>query len=762
VIILFSTLKKSLIYLCLLWLCACSLLRARPDVDLTQQERFAFFQDERAPIKKPVHIHWDQHSIPFIEASEDSDLAFAVGAVHAHLRLAQLELLRLASQGRLSEVAGPFSVVENVDQFLRTMNFPLAAQNSRAVISDEAWQWVVAFTNGINWYIEQMPRPPVEYQVLGTKPRPFEPMEIVTIGKLIGVDLTWAIYLKYIKLQENSHWQEIYQQELKKLEGAQATAPIRNPIEIINLIKNFSKSGSNSVVVSGQKSQSGSGLIASDPHVGLFLPNFWILMGMKSPSYHALGLMIPGVPFIGVGRNAQIAWGGTNMRAISSHLYLLDKEDETSLQQAKSQLSRRWWFSKDMNLRHSSMGPIINDLPYFEPKSQPGPIAMDWLGWRGSDELTAFLKVMRAKNWSQFRSAFSDYQIPAMNMLYADRKGEIGMVPAYGQPVLKKTEETLNLIKTKDNPIVGVLRPTEQETPHNPESGFIASANNKPFENPPIPYSLSYASNQRFLRMKELIAPRAKVDVNLLKQLQLDIYSDQSYQLKQTWFAFAQDLQLSPELQPAYEELKQWDGHYHAQSKGAALFELIVYHAWQQRLAEVDERSWRKRYLSQQSEPGELLSPWFKTLSQEKLRESFVKWLELAHKDWLNRPTWGDLHVQTQMSPMGFLPLVGSRFRRQTYPLSGGNNTLNKAGRRLSNQQEQVTYGASARHISDLSDLDNNFFVLNGGQDGWLFNQNIDDQTKLWQAGQYLQIPLSEEGVRQHFKAFKQKISPQN
>jgi len=454
--------KNTFLFMAVYALTACSVITSRPDPTLSQDERFDFFTQNKAPLKRPVTIRWDSYSVPFLEAENDTDLAFAIGVVHAHLRLGQMELLRLASQGRLSEVAGPIPMVENIDQFLRTMNFPLAATNSRPKISDEGWQWVVSFTDGINWYMRQMPRPPLEYQILGIEPRPFDPMDIITIGKLIGVDLTWAIYLKYIKLQENPSWLAFYEEDLKKLEGAHATSTIGNSMQILKLIKNFTKSGSNSLVVSGSKSSSGSGLIASDPHVGLFLPNFWLLMGIKSPSYHSVGLMIPGTPFIGVGRNRDIAWGGTNMRAISSHLYLWDVEKDGPLIRREEVIPRRWWTNKTIAIRQSEKGPVINDLSYFDQKSQLGPIVMDWVGWRGSDELTPFLKVMQAKNWKQFRSAFAGYQIPAMNMLYSDREGHIGMVPAYGQPVLKDSRHTLNLLKKSDNPVVGILKPTEQ------------------------------------------------------------------------------------------------------------------------------------------------------------------------------------------------------------------------------------------------------------------------------------------------------------
>ena len=72
------------------------------------------------PVEKPVAICWNQHHVPFIEAKTDQDLAVALGIVHAHLRLGQLELMRRIAQGRVSELIGSSGVA--MDQLLRTLD----------------------------------------------------------------------------------------------------------------------------------------------------------------------------------------------------------------------------------------------------------------------------------------------------------------------------------------------------------------------------------------------------------------------------------------------------------------------------------------------------------------------------------------------------------------------------------------------------------------------------------------------------------------
>jgi penicillin amidase len=78
------------------------------------------------------------------------------------------------------------------------------------------------------------------------------------------------------------------------------------------------------------------------------------------------------------------------------------------------------------------------------------------------------------------------------------------------------------------------------------------------------------------------------------------------------------------------------------------------------------------------------------------------------------------MHVQRLQHLLGNLPLIGGRYRVAEYAADGRNDTLLKAAHELSGEKGRVTYGATARHVSDLADPDAHWFVLLGGQDGWL------------------------------------------
>ena len=71
-----------------------------------------------------------------------------------------------------------------------------------------------------------------------------------------------------------------------------------------------------------------------------------------------------------------------------------------------------------------------------------------------------------------------------------------------------------------------------------------------------------------------------------------------------------------------------------------------------------------------------------------------------------------------------------------------------KTAHATTNERHATRFGANARHISDMSDLDSNYFVLLGGQDGWLNSSTFMDQVPLWRSGDYIQLPMRLESVR--------------
>ena len=67
--------------------------------DQKTAQRVQDFPTQGLDLKAPARIYFDEHQIPFIEAGHDDDLPYLLGMVHAHLRLAQMEVFRRAVPG---------------------------------------------------------------------------------------------------------------------------------------------------------------------------------------------------------------------------------------------------------------------------------------------------------------------------------------------------------------------------------------------------------------------------------------------------------------------------------------------------------------------------------------------------------------------------------------------------------------------------------------------------------------------------------------
>jgi penicillin amidase len=64
--------------------------------------------------------------------------------------------------------------------------------------------------------------------------------------------------------------------------------------------------------------------------------------------------------------------------------------------------------------------------------------------------------------------------------------------------------------------------------------------------------------------------------------------------------------------------------------------------------------------------------------------------------------------------------------------------------------RHNVLFGSDARYVFDLSNPDENHFVLLGGQDGWIGSTTFLDQLALWQSGGYIKVPLRPEAARRN------------
>jgi penicillin amidase len=284
----------------------------------------------------------------------------------------------------------------------------------------------------------------------------------------------------------------------------------------------------------------------------------------------------------------------------------------------------------------------------------------------------------------------------------------------------------------------------------NPQSGFIASANNKPTASLPV-VGFTFSANDRILRLKELLSNAERIDMPFLAALQRDVKSNAALAISQVISAEAKSLDLSPQQQSVLDKIKNWNGEYEATSVGALAFELVfsdlVTTGFSRMLsAEVAAAHQQWSYAERNFEKD------LTAIVETKRREILLAAIDSAGMTMTQYSSWGDIHRLSVGHVLSAIPVLGTFFVEADLPVSGSRETIMKTAHGAASTRHAAQYGSQSRHISDLSDPDGNFFVLLGGQDGWLGSANFADQLNLWQQGEYIQIPLRLGSIKQLFK----------
>ncbi|MEM7123253.1 MAG: penicillin acylase family protein [Pseudomonadota bacterium] len=725
------------------------MLTPLPD-ESTVETRLATIPTEGAPVEGAVRIYWDSHQIPFVEADHDRDAAFALGLVHAHLRLGQMELFRKVSQGRVSEMGGPLAT--DIDYGLRILNFERTAEAIEADLPPATREWLEGFVAGINFYVDNTETLPLEFRVLNLQREPWTVRDILTMGRLAATDITWLVWFSLLPLRDRDDWPDLW----ARLIGNGSVPILENGdgAEIASFNDLFgytSRSGSNSVAVAPSLTANGSAIMANDPHLGIFVPNIWLVAGVKSPSYHVVGLMGAGLPVFAIGRNPSIAWGGTNLRAASSDLVDISSLPPDAITDRQEEVGVRWWFDDTVTIREAPAGPVVSDAPQFAGLTE-GPLALSWVGHTPSDEVTTFLKVSQATTFEQFVGAFETFAVPAQNMLYADVDGNIGKIMAARLPRrgAEPPEDVIIAIEEHAQAWDQSISTADLPASYNPEAGYLTSANNRPAGSP-VPVGYFFSPDDRVDRMAEMIETSPGVDVDLLAALQQDVYMASAVDLRDAIARQVDTLDaataLAPDQAVAWQAITAWDGHYNLDSRGAVAFEAFraafLAKFYQEIVGGEDWEAFAGMDRTQEITLDDIAGA-----DQAVLRAAMGEGFAAASGAYASGDTWGDRHRLIIQHPLANIPIVGSRYRFLDLPAGGSSESLMKTAHGPAGERHQVRYGSQARHISDMADPDANYFVLLGGQDGWFNSTTFLDQVDLWQTGEYVQVPLTVATVR--------------
>lgn len=738
-----------------------------------------------AILDEDVTVIRDDIGVPHIEAQSDADLYRAQGYVVAQDRLFQMDLSRRQASGRLAEAVGEAAV--DTDKFFRTFSLRNAAEKSWEGYDEESKQVLEWFAEGVNAFIGEAKGNDTlsyEFSLLGYEPEEWTPVDSLAIGKFMAYDLggNWSsLAVRHWALGEfpEDKARELF---IEYPEDAPSIieANISNQVKVAgafdaSLVPN-EFNGSNNWVVSGDKTESGMPLLADDPHLGLSTPSIWYQMHLSSPEQNVSGVIFAGVPGIILGHNEKVAWGVTNVGPDVQDLYIEtpNPDDPTQFryegewEQAevrKEPIKVKDGETVDFEVVVTRHGPIISDVLYDE--AEPGALfSMQWTALEPTLELQAVLAFNKAADWDEFETALEDFQAPAQNFVFAATDGTIAY-KANGRIPIRKTGDGQLPVPgdSADYGWEGYVPFDELPTVVNPESGFIATANNEVVEDS-YAYHITdfWAQPYRYERIAEVLEASDNLTPEDMMQLQMDqknLYAEEF--LADMIRAVSTE---SDEFEEVLTMLADWDGVDHADQPAP-----LVFHKWMKQLPHT---------LLADSFPEDVyeLMPGKNHITDAMLRESFAgndgawvseyggagKWLTDAlatslseveeeygddQGDW----QWGEYHQLTFPHPLaGASAIFASILNPDPQPLGGSNITVQAAA---FDEEGNVDHGAAWRFVADLSDLSSAHHIVGPGLSGHMKSDFFHNQVDKWAEGNYHETPIdgSAEGSTLTLKA---------
>jgi len=710
---------------------------------LSLPDRLAMFPKRRLPIHGRVTIHWNGRHVPFIEAERDVDLPVGLGMVHAHLRLGQMEVLRRIARGRVAEMAGPAAI--DLDHLLRILNFGRAAPAILSAMPADSREWLDGFVCGLNAYVDGVETLPFEFRAAGLAREPWTAEDVLTLGRFVSLDVTWLVWFQLLAHVADTDWAALWERLTTEGAGLPYAPEPGSGLGLAIANSTFSglgRWGSNSFAVAAERSATGGALLASDPHLGITLPNCWLLAGYQSPSHNALGLMIPGLPVIALGRNRRIAWGATNLHAASSDIYDVSGLSADDVAQRRERIRCRWWSDRDVTVRDSALGPVVTDSRLLaDPFGRT--LALRWAGYLPSDELTALLQVSQARDWPGFRRALQGFGVPGQTFTYADAHGHVGQLYATQLP-RRPPVELPELVMPASASSCWDHTVTADDLPAqlDPPDGIAVSANNRPLETN-IRIGCFFSPDDRFQRLRYLLRQKERLAVADVSAAQQDVYVPSIVAFRDEFLA---RLKPSARASATLDALAAWDGRYAAESTGALAMERLTYHLARNLSGQGRARAYWATWC-----PRALVRRDVAKASAAVLEAVSDTALAAADRAVKKSRTWGNEHRLRLMHLFGMLPVLGHLYRFGDFPAAGNSETVMKTAYGFVSGRHAARYGSTARHISDLSDPDRNYFCLLGGQDGWPSSTTFIDQLPDWQAGRYHDMPLRVETARARF-----------
>ncbi len=723
-------------------------------------------------LSAPVKVRRDRWGVPHIEAEERMDLHFAQGFCQAQDRMWQLDFYRRVVSGRVSEMAGPETLP--IDRLMRTLGVRRVAEREVEQLEPRLRELLERFCAGVNAGAAAAPAPPFEMQLLRLPAwEPWAPVDVLSLGKLLAFGLS-------------TNWErELVRADMVRELGPELAArldptyPRDNPvvtqeawsgdglaivaqIDAVRRAMGFATeaSGSNNWAISGARSETGSPLVAGDPHLPPSMPGIWYEMELRQGGRFVRGASLPGMPSIYMGQNNDVAWTITNVMADVQDLFVeriegdeyLFKGERRLLSTIEEEIPVKGQAPEPITIRSTHHGPIVNGALGAD---EAEPLAMAWTALGESTAFEGMFGVLDVTSGPELVAKLEGHTSPASNMVWADANSIgyklIGRLPLRegNCPDLPKPGWSGEFEWT------GTVPYDELPETIDPPSGFLVTANNRIVgDDYPHHITSEWLDGFRARRIEEMIGERERHDLDDFERMQTDVLSLPGLE------AAKRLGRLHPSGQrerSAIERLRVWDGRLDPDTVAGTIYQAFILRlAREVARAVIGDRDLSERWLDRADNgfTPHSTSPWrwhshlMKLWEEEDPRLIGRPWEDLALEalagalDDLGERfgpdpdgwRWGSVHEMEFPHALGEANPLLNRLLNRKLRAGGAQETVSQIAYDP-NDPYKAVWAPSWRMVADPSAPDRSRWQMFTGQSGHPASKHYDDLQADWLAG---------------------------
>ena len=753
-------------------------------------------------LQESVSVSYDNYGVPHIKAKNDHDLFLAFGYVHAQDRLFQMEMTRRLAQGKLSEVLGIDLIA--VDKLYRTLGIGTFAKKWVAEVKKRADPRMVeimhSYLEGVNQFVATREKP-IEFDVIGIPNHEYTFEDVASIAGFMSFSFAQGLRDDSLVHHLSQKLGEDYLKDLGILYTPGFEQIPVDPlitknlsIEVSQVIGSLQSAGlfhgSNSWLISPERSESGKAMLMNDPHIAFSQPSVWYEAQLTSSTTEIYGHFLGLIPTPMLGMNKEFAWGLTMFENDDTDLYAekinpenpdqywavdhwQDFEKRTEVIKVKDEADIR------LELRSTRHGTVVNqiynnlkhDKHALEKVEQP--VAL-WWAFLDTDNqmMEAFYHLLSANTVEKAAQAAEMIDAPGLNLMYANAKGDIAWWATAKLPIRPdhvNSKFILDGASGKDD-ILGFYDFSHNPQSVNPESGVLYSANNQPADmgNGLVPGY--YAPTDRPTRIVELLSKKEKFNPEDMKKMLLDNTTPSALFFQQVVIpVLEKESNLNSKEIEALKYFSEWKGNHSPSEVGATLYNR--FRTTLMRLAMMDEigaelyDSFQFDFLMYRS-TWKILdnqnSIWWDNIETEKKEtrdllivnawKESTKFLKDRLGENVNQWTWENDIKMIHEHPLGKVSPLDHVFNVGPLPSEAGTEAINNLSFKQFGDELKVMMGPSTRRVIDFGDIENSWGINPTGQSGVVTDHHYDDQAIDYSKGNFRHHWITAEKVKEHLQ----------